>query len=407
MKEINDKDWISVLKDRLESYTPDVPQMDFGEIEKKMLAASAARKMAARSRRLNVLKYAAAVAVIAAAGLLLLPRSGDKTAGTDAPVAQVSTRQADGQADGASALPQAVQQPPQDADLLAEATQKASKAQKSNDNTSIPTQPTPSFLAPEKDSSPETLLADDEAGADSKEAEPAAETATAAVSGSVTVVNPGRVNIQKPVRKSSGSKFALGASGLLAADMSGRRQGAAPGGMMMYTDRDGNVFMSMGAPLTEYHYSAPVSGGISLRYNFAGPFWAESGLRFTYLHTWATPSGAIQDLLFAGIPVGLGVNLLQYPHLSLYSSVFGMPSKCIMGRESASFPSNYTKLSEIPIMWSAGASVGASYNFSKLLSIFAEPTVSYYFTDARAPQTMFKENPIYFTLNLGVRFNLE
>ena len=422
MKDNNNTDWISTLKDRLEGYTPDVPQMDFSQIEKKMLAAGAARKMAARRSRLNILKYAAAVAVMAAAGLLLVPRQGgkpevqDSVAKTDElrvvpqpadifPTAEEAPLQPEAQT-----LPRAASQPQK---LIALA--KAPKTPEDTDNTSIPTQPTPSAGASADNQEPADIQAD-AADTGSKEQAPAAENTSAAGQSSVTVVrdlNSPDFNgdpFAEPAQKRSAlsGKLALGASGILATDMSvNSRRNAVPNGMMMYTDRNGNIYYSMGAPTAEYHYSAPISGGISIRYNFAGPFYAESGMRFTYLHTWVSPSGARQDLLFAGIPIGLGVNMLQASGFNLYASFYGMPSKCIMGRESTYFPSNFTKLAEIPIMWSAGASLGASYNFTPVFGIFAEPTLSYYFSDAKAPQTMFKDSPYSFTINLGVRFSIE
>ena len=422
MKDNNNTDWVSVLKDRLESYTPDVPEMDFGQIKKKMLAAGAAGKMAARRSRLNILKYAAAVAVVAAAGLLLFPRQGGKPEVKDS-VAETNELRIVQQpadiispAEGAALQPEVQTLPPaaaQPQKLIALA--KAPKTPENTDNTFIPTQPTPSAGASAENSVPAGIQ-DGPADTSSKEQTPAAENTSAAGQSSVTVVRDlnspdfNGYSFAEPARKRSplSGKLALGASGILATDLPvNSRRNAVPNGMMMYTDRNGNIYYSMGAPTAEYHYSAPVSGGISIRYNIAGPFYAESGVRFTYLHTWVSPSGARQDLLFAGIPIGLGVNMLQASGFNLYALFYGMPSKCIMGRESTFFPSNFTKLAEIPIMWSAGASLGASYNFTPVFGLFAEPTLSYYFSDAKAPQTMFKDSPYYFTINLGVRFSFE
>ena len=213
----------------------------------------------------------------------------------------------------------------------------------------------------------------------------------------------------KPIRKQL-RRFSIGASGFLANSSVGSgnvNADSSPKGMVVYTDRNGKVFYSYGAPTVRYYHSAPISGGISLRYSFTDRFYAETGVRLTYLHTWISPSGASQDLLFAGIPVGVGCNFLSLGNFDLYGSLYGMPSKCVWGHSYSNFPSNYSKLSDIPVMWSTGAAVGASYSFTRLLSLFAEPTISYYFTGDDAPQTIYKENPWYFTLNVGLRFNLQ
>lgn len=213
----------------------------------------------------------------------------------------------------------------------------------------------------------------------------------------------------KPIRKQL-RRFSIGASGFLANSSVGSgnvNADSSPKGMVVYTDRNGKVFYSYGAPTVRYYHSAPISGGISLRYSFTDRFYAETGVRLTYLHTWISPSGASQDLLFAGIPVGVGCNFLKLGNFDLYGSLYGMPSKCVWGHSYSNFPSNYSKLSDIPVMCSTGAAVGASYSFTRLLSLFAEPTISYYFTGDDAPQTIYKENPWYFTLNVGLRFNLQ
>ena len=210
----------------------------------------------------------------------------------------------------------------------------------------------------------------------------------------------------KPLRKQM-RKLSLGASGFLASNSVGTNKDNLPKGMVMYTDEKGNVFYSSGAPTMRYHHTAPISGGVSVRYDLNSLLYLESGVRFTFLHTWITPSGASQDLLYVGIPVGAGCNIASWNNFDLYSSAYVMPSKCIWGRNNSNFPSNYTELSDIPLMWSAGASVGATYRFNSLLGIFAEPTVSYYFPNDNAPQTLYKENPWYFTLNVGLRFNLQ
>ncbi|MBQ7253960.1 MAG: hypothetical protein IJS30_04735 [Bacteroidales bacterium] len=212
----------------------------------------------------------------------------------------------------------------------------------------------------------------------------------------------------KPIKKQL-RRFSVGASGFLASNGIGNGNSNSrnmPADMVTYTDRNGKVFYSYSAPSVRYNHSAPISGGISLRYNFTPVFYAESGLRLTYLHTWISPSGAAQDLLYAGIPIGVGGNFVRLGNASFYASAYGMLSKCVMGHNSAGFPSNYSQLSDIPLMWSAGASIGAAYNITRTFGLFAEPTVSYYFPTSNAPQTIYKENPWYFTLNLGVRFNL-
>ena len=43
---------------------------------------------------------------------------------------------------------------------------------------------------------------------------------------------------------------------------------------------------------------------------------------------------------------------------------------------------------------------------TKLLSIYAEPGVAYYFDNKSSLRTIYQEKPFNFNLNLGLRFNL-
>ena len=63
------KDWTELLREKLESYTPDVPQASFEEIKQKMLATGAgagAPKGASVPMRRRGLRWVAAAASLAA-----------------------------------------------------------------------------------------------------------------------------------------------------------------------------------------------------------------------------------------------------------------------------------------------------------------------------------------------------
>ena len=436
------KDWTDLLREKLENYAPQVPEGSFEELKKKMLAAGAAagagagmgagKSVPMKRKGLRWIAAAASLAAVVAGGALLL-RNGGKTS--------VDSRGVDAVA--------VVESAPEDKSV---ASQEAvavndinlAEAVAANDNTPANASP----AAPSKGNSArsnkpvkqavsesitiiesklEDVLAD--AGNQTDNISDSNTENTAAAQNEPTVSNQNSNTVSaQPADKSdtvrdiynikdepSESKtepvsrqlkrFSLGASGILAAN-AGSNSKAAPNQLAYEVDKYGNKYYSMGSPELNYHYTAPVSGGISLRYHLTNQFYAETGLRFTYLRTWVSPTGAHQNLLYAGIPVGLGYKFLNTTHFDLYGSAYGMASKCIMGRESTNFPSNYTKLGEIPVMFSAGIAPGAEYRFNNLIGIYAEPTLSWYFKNDKAPQTLYKENPLYFTLNIGLRFNL-
>lgn len=439
------KDWTGLLREKAGSYAGDKPEMSFAELKEKMLLAAAGQQAAGSASRRGIpawLKYAAAVAVVAAGGVFALTRrpAGDSqiaeatNAGEEEIVVVAREEAASDDTSyaidpsGYTAADAASSDTPAVSNTSSASSAKSSrKAYSNQNNTDIITEkadgssPAANTNYTNSNSTDKYVDGDtgDSASADSDKAAdggqeageaPAtkgapAQAAPAAKGTPANGTDPFAEPV-KPVRKQL-KKFSLGASGFLASNSIGNGNADnAPKGMTVYTDKNGKVFYSFGAPTARYYHSAPVSGGLSLRYFITPAFFAETGLRFTYLHTWISPSGAVQNLLYAGIPVGVGFNFVELGSFNLYASAYGMPAKCVMGRTNANFPSNYSKLSDIPIMWSAGASLGAGYNITRTIGLFAEPTVSYYFPNDNAPQTLYKENPFYFTLNLGVRFNL-
>lgn len=443
------KDWTDVLKQKLENYVPDDVQLPgFEDIRQKMLAAGAAAgagdgAAAGRRKPLKWLAYAASLAAVIAGGALLLrnnnnrvtePASSVAEEVAGKPAADESKRVYVVDKHTGEAAGNALAEAATDSGSIAEAAPaKAASAKSSAHKYSgkadifAPKSAVPTSDDAIRSKNPDaetgnptesdgtdtqTVLPADTQGTQMAEAKTDSDTDSKTDSNSDAV--PGRdiysggsadpfAEPAEPIRKQL-KRFSIGASGILAANGSGKtaRKGE---GLNVVIGSDGKRYIGMGAPELQYHYTAPVSGGLSLRYQLTNQFYAETGLRFTYLRTWVSPTGAYQNLLYAGIPVGLGCKFVQLGNFDIYGSAYGIASKCIAGSESTNFPYNYV-LNEIPVMWSTGIAPGAEYHFGQLVSLYAEPTLSWYFKNEKAPQTLYKENPLYFTLNLGLRFNL-
>ena len=61
---------------------------------------------------------------------------------------------------------------------------------------------------------------------------------------------------------------------------------------------------------------------------------------------------------------------------------------------------------EKPWQISIGGSAGVQFSITKLLSVYAEPGVAYYFDNKSSLLTIYQEKPFNFNLNMGLRFNL-
>ena len=72
----------------------------------------------------------------------------------------------------------------------------------------------------------------------------------------------------------------------------------------------------------------------------------------------------------------------------------------------ASKASETTKLTESQLQMSANISAGLSYIVIHPIAIYAEPGLSYYFNNDSPLQNYYKERPLNFNINFGVRINL-
>ena len=57
-----------------------------------------------------------------------------------------------------------------------------------------------------------------------------------------------------------------------------------------------------------------------------------------------------------------------------------------------------------PFQLSANIGAGVQYDLASGIGLYAEPGISYYFDDGSDIETIYKEKPLNFNLNLGVRF---
>ena len=103
--------------------------------------------------------------------------------------------------------------------------------------------------------------------------------------------------------------------------------------------------------------------------------------------------------------------IFSWKRFDLYASTGALAEKCVSAKLDKDFILDHQKkgsesenLSEKPMQWSVNASAGVQCNLVNSMSIFVEPGISYYFNDRTNIQTIYKEKPLNFNLNLGIRF---
>ena len=161
---------------------------------------------------------------------------------------------------------------------------------------------------------------------------------------------------------------------------------------------------------TESSYSIPLSFGVQMRFPIAEKVSLGAGVNYTYLQR--NFSGLIDKvkynditsrLHYMGLTASVFYDFIREGNLTVYGRAGGAVDKAV----SAKFIYGNNSLSQDAsgLQWSANAGVGLEYRIAKPLSLFIDPSASYYF-DCNQPKSIRTEQPLMFSLEAGLRFNL-
>lgn len=170
---------------------------------------------------------------------------------------------------------------------------------------------------------------------------------------------------------------------------------------------------------TEYDHHLPIRIGLSVAYALTDRLSISSGLTYTRLASDIKDASreskyiGEQRLHYVGIPVNVSYKVASFRWISLYGTAGVLAEKCVSGTTDEGYVENNTmkytnthNISSKPLQMSVNAGVGIQFDFIDNVGIYAEPGLSYYFDDGSALQTIYKEKPLNFNLNVGVRFKL-
>lgn len=171
---------------------------------------------------------------------------------------------------------------------------------------------------------------------------------------------------------------------------------------------------------TEYEHHLPIRIGLSVAYALTDRLSISSGLTYTRLSSDIKDASreskyiGEQRLHYVGIPVNVSYKVASSRWISLYGTAGVLAEKCVSGTTDEGYVENntmkYTNTQDISsksLQMSVNAGVGIQFDIIDNVGIYAEPGLSYYFDDGSALQTIYKEKPLNFNLNVGVRFKLE
>ena len=111
-----------------------------------------------------------------------------------------------------------------------------------------------------------------------------------------------------------------------------------------------------------------------------------------------------QRLYYLGIPLNLNYRLLSYKGLKVYASAGGQADWNISTKLQINGVSQ--EMAKDRMQWSVNGGLGLQYDIIPQLGLYAEPGLKYYFDNGSNVQNFFKDKPLNFNLQLGLRLNL-
>ena len=170
---------------------------------------------------------------------------------------------------------------------------------------------------------------------------------------------------------------------------------------------------------TEYKHRLPVRVGLNVAYRLTDRLSVESGVSYTRLSsdmkdgTKENYSSGSQKLDYIGVPLNVKYRAFGYRRLSVYASAGLLTEKCVSGKTTHEYVISGEKkkheaedVAVKPWQLSVNAALGAQFDVLRNVGVYVEPGVSYYFDDRSPLSTIYKEKPLNFNLNLGVRYTI-
>ena len=174
---------------------------------------------------------------------------------------------------------------------------------------------------------------------------------------------------------------------------------------------------------TEFSFGLPVSGGISLRYDFNPRWGIGTGVVYTNLSRsflgdyHVVENGAFVKQLFdtditnqqhyIGIPVNVFFNIVNTGNWNFHVRMDGMGEKLVDNHFLIHDSEGDIHLHQktAGLQFSAGVGVGVEFKFSPNIGIYFDPTLRYYF-DGNQPRSIRTIQPLRMDFEAGLRFSL-
>lgn len=163
------------------------------------------------------------------------------------------------------------------------------------------------------------------------------------------------------------------------------------------------------------HYM-PFVISVSANKQLTSRWSVEAGLRYTFLRSDFLSESelmkqeTIQRIHYIGIPIKFNYRIVTHSNFSIYGHGGGALDIPINARQSiweysppsGSFEKNIIHI-QAPLQWSVESGIGLQYHFTPSVSIYAEPSLRYYFNTNSEIYTIRQYKPFEFTIPIGFR----
>ncbi len=156
-------------------------------------------------------------------------------------------------------------------------------------------------------------------------------------------------------------------------------------------------------------HNMPVSFGATVSYALNDRLALTSGLVYTLATSsfeHGTSSNASKDeqtLHYVGIPLTASYTIWSNSWLKTYVNAGGQADFNVSAKVETE--GHTTDIDKDRVQLSVGAAAGVQLNVVKQMGVYVEPGMRYYFDNGSNVQTVFKEHPCNFSLQMGLRWN--
>lgn len=158
------------------------------------------------------------------------------------------------------------------------------------------------------------------------------------------------------------------------------------------------------------HY-LPVSFGLTAAYAITDRISLTSGVVYSKLSSDfirssnGEESKDCQTLHYVGVPLNVNYNVWSTGRFKAYVTAGGQADFNVSARVETEGVKR--KMDRDDVQWSVNAAAGAQYDVIPQLGVYVEPGVKYYIDNGSAIENYFKDKPVSFSLQVGLRLNIK